>query len=279
MKKSLLLNNLLLPTVMLLAAISSTSCKSSKQIQNVIQGTDSVTTAGKMKDVAEDNAASLKRISEKVLEQQIDFEWFASKVKVDYTDIYKKNTNATAFIKIKKDSLIWVSLTGALGIEGFRAMLTPDSVVVMDKLEKSVARRSITSIQDIINLPVNFAAVQDLLIGNIVFFTGDISSYRSVDDKLLVLSIGEFFKHLITIDSTTNTLVSSKLDDIDEYRNRTAFIKYSNYEQQSGKKFSTVREVSVAEKSKLDIKLEFKQYEFDQPQTFPFNIPKSYREK
>ncbi len=264
--------------LLMIIGMAGTGCKSSKQIQTVMQGPDTASAA--IKPVpAIDSAAVVATINDRITNYQINFEWFASKIKVDYTDIYKKNTNANAFIKIKKNELIWVSLTGALGIEGFRAILTPDSVILMDKLEKTVSRRSISSISEIINLPVNFYAVQDLIMGNVVFFDKGVSSYRYVDGNLLALSIGEYFKHLLTVDTTANKLISSKLDDIDETRNRTAFIKFDGYDQSAGVNFSTVREISVAEKSKLDIKLEFKQFEFNTPQSFPFNIPKSYREK
>ena len=71
----------------------------------------------------------------------------------------------------------------------------------------------------------------------------------------------------------------SKLDDIDPGKNRTADITFSNYDKVNNFNFSTARRISVAEKAKLDINLEFKQYNFDQPQTFPFNIPKNYKSK
>ena len=71
----------------------------------------------------------------------------------------------------------------------------------------------------------------------------------------------------------------SKLDDIDPGKNRTADITFSNYDKVNNFNFSTARRISVAEKAKLDINLEFKQFNFDQPQTFPFNIPKNYKSK
>ena len=74
-------------------------------------------------------------------------------------------------------------------------------------------------------------------------------------------------------------MLHSKLDDIDPSKNRTADITFSNYDKVNDFYFSTVRKISVAEKSKLDVDLEFKQYSFDQPLTFPFNIPKNYKSK
>ena len=71
----------------------------------------------------------------------------------------------------------------------------------------------------------------------------------------------------------------SKLDDLDITRSRTADLNYDDYENKKGKAFSSKRRITVAEKNKLDISLNFKQYEFDDAQSFPFSIPKNYKQK
>lgn len=70
---------------------------------------------------------------------------------------------------------------------------------------------------------------------------------------------------------------TSKLDDLDELRNRTCHLSYSDYEDKKGVSFATKRQVSVAEKKKIDIKLDFKQYDFNETLSFPFPIPKNYK--
>jgi len=69
----------------------------------------------------------------------------------------------------------------------------------------------------------------------------------------------------------------SKLDDVNPIRNRTCDLTYDNYENNGNFNFSTKRRISIAEKSKLDINVEFKQYNFNKPQDYPFNIPKNYK--
>ena len=180
---------------------------------------------------------------------------------------------------MKKDSIIWLSLTGALGIEGYRVIVKPSEVVVMDKLEKTISNKTMTYLQDLIKLPVDFYTVQDLLLGNPVFFNDSIVSFRKSGTSLLALSIGDFFKHLITIDTTDNRILHSKLDDVEDTRNRTCDISLSDYNNQQGRLFSNAREIIVTEKDKKEIKLDYKQVSFDEPQSFPFNIPKNYRVK
>ena len=252
------------------------------------RGTKKITTAINKKDTAVaiiipnnpvDSAAMRAAILAKVNANHIDFQWFNGKMKVDYEDNSGKNTDFTANMRIRKDSVIWMQLTGLLGIEGFRVMITRDSVKLMDKLKKEIQYRSIAYLQDITQLPFDFRTLQDLLVGNPIYFSSNISSFKQSDNQLLVQSFGPLFKHLITLDTTNNYILHSKLDDADVTRNRTADITFDDYENKAGRAFSKDRRLTVTEKSKLDIHMDFKQFDFDQPQTFPFNVPKNYKVK
>ena len=104
-----------------------------------------------------------------------------------------------------------------------------------------------------------------------------IVSYSLSSESVTLLSIGDFFKNLITVDNGARLVLSSKLDDLDELRNRTCFLSYSDYENKKGVNFSTKRQITVTEKKKLDIKLDFKQYDFNETLSFPFTVPKNFK--
>ena len=91
-----------------------------------------------------------------------------------------------------------------------------------------------------------------------------------------MLSLGDLFKNLLTLNADDKTLLHSKLDDADITRNRTADLTYGGYENKKGVLFSTQRRIVITEKNRLDIKLDFKQYDFNQEVSFPFNVPKNY---
>jgi 3-phenylpropionate/cinnamic acid dioxygenase small subunit len=84
---------------------------------------------------------------------------------------------------------------------------------------------------------------------------------------------------LLTLSDDNITLLHSKLDDIDMLRSRTADITYDGYENSSGMHFSTNREITASEKNRLDIKLNFKQYEFNKELSMVFNVPRNYTRK
>lgn len=255
------------------------SCKSTKTIQTAISKKDT-TTAPVLKDTGIDSAMVIEDAYKKVKQTNLLYVSFTAKIKVDYFDKASgKEQGATAFIRLRKDSLLWVSLTGALGVEGFRALIRPDSVILLDKLEKTVSRRSIASLQELTGLPLNFTALQDLIVGNPVYFSDSIVSFETNGNTISLMSTGEYFKHFLSFDTTSQTILQSKIDDIDQNRNRTCFIHYADYLPAQGVNFSTRRDITVTEKSSLNIKLEYKQYSFDELLTFPFSIPKNYREK
>jgi hypothetical protein len=268
----------------LLLIVAFAACRPTKKVQrlgNVITNKDTasaVMVTHPSDSSVVDSAAIIRNVVNTLDSQRIHFKTFSAKVKMDY-DGSEGNGQATVFLRMQKDSIIWLSLTGALGIEGYRVIITKDSVKLMNKLDKVVQFRSIQYLNDLTHVPVNFYDMQNILIGNPIYLDSNIVSYKYSDDHLSILMAGSVFKNLLTLDKNTLLMLHSKLDDIDPNKNRTADITFGNYDKISNSSFSTVRRISVAEKAKLDIDLEFKQYNFDQPLTFPFNIPKNYKSK
>ncbi len=271
--------------IFLLFAIIMFSCKPAGKLQKTTEviskiDTSSVVAAkdNKTADSAaliKDSAALIKEVYNKVINNKINFNTFNAKVRVAYND-KDGGDEATAFIRVKKDSAIWLSLRGPLGIEGFRVLITNDSVKVMNLLKKYVQYHSIGFLQQFTGLPLNFSALQDIVVGNPVFIDSNINSYSSDSNRLQILMTGKIFKHLATIDNNDYKIIESKLDDINNV-NRTCDIAYSGYDNSSGVQFSTERKISLADKSKLDVNLNFKQYAFNQPVTFPFSISRNYK--
>ncbi len=228
-------------------------------------------------------ADSLMMISRSVTglhAHHIDFKTFNAKIKVEYEDTKGKKPELTAIVRIIKDSAIWMSISATfLSIEVFRVLITKDSVILLNKQDKEVQFRSLDYLQDVTEIPFDYGTLQDLLIGNPIFMDSAVVSYKKIEDKILISTIGKYFKNLLTLSVDNFLLLHSKLDDVDMARNRTADITYSDFENRNGIDFSTYREITVSEKNKLDIRLNFKQYEFNKELSVSFNIPKNYKRK
>jgi hypothetical protein len=213
-----------------------------------------------------------------VLTNKIDFNTFSAKVKVDY-QTKDASDNATAYIRIQKDSVIWMSLRGALGIEGARVLITRDSVIILNVLKKEMLRRSIDYLTEVAKLPFDFGTLQDLIIGNPVYVDSNITWYQTnANNQLEVKMKGGVFEHLATLDNTDFKILHSTLQDINATPPRTCEISFSDYETSAGVPFATKRVITISERSTLKIDLEYKTYSFNQPVTFPFEVTKDYKE-
>jgi hypothetical protein len=256
------------------------SCRSARKIQTAITRKDTVATPVVITQVTNPHADTLTFIREnyqRIMNNRISFTTFSGKIDVDYTSGEGKKYNVNAHIRMYKDSVIWISVTAILGIEGLRAYITKDSVKLLNKQDKVYTARSVSYLQEVTALPLDLASLQDLLIGNPVFLDSNIVSYTATPGSISFQSIGGFFKNLFTIRQDDKLMQSSKLDDMDELRSRTCYLTYDDYENKKGPQFATKRNISVSEKNKLDIKLDFRQYEFNETLSFPFSIPKNYK--
>lgn len=265
--------------VILIVGITMHGCRSSKKLQSVMTAKD--TTITLLVNPAESDSARLVHTAfEKIHTNHIDFNTFSSKIKVDYKDSKQRNYDFNAFVRIQKDSVIWISVIAALGIEAFRVFITPDSVKIIDKLDKVVQFQSVSYIRELIKLPVDFYTLQDIIVGNPVFLdSANVLMYKETESSISMSTADTFFKHLLTLRKDDFAILHSKLDDVDATRNRTADFTYNDYTNINGKLFSGDRKISVAEKTRLEISLNIKQPEFDKPLNFPFNIPKNYKVK
>ena len=261
------------------------SCRSARKLQKTQQAAAKTDTsavvipeANKTTDsetLIKDSAGFIREVYNKVINNKINFNTFTAKVRVAYTD-KAGGDEATAFIRVKNDSAIWLSLRGPLGIEGVRVLITPDSVKVMNLLKKYVQYRSIYFLEQLTGLPLDFSALQNIVVGNPVFTDSNINSYAIDSNYTKILMTGKLFKHLATIDNNDYKIVESNLNDINK-ANRTCNMLYSGYAKESGVFFSTERKISLIDETKLNINLNFKQYAFNKSVTFPFNVSANYK--
>lgn len=256
-----------------------TSCRSTKKIQTAITKKDSVIAVVVTKDPYADSMLFIKETYDKLIKNKIPFESFSAKINTDYEGSDGKKYDVNVFVRMRKDSLIWMSVNGALGIEGMRVLIDKDSVKILDKMDKEYRVRALSYLQEVAALPLDLHSMQELIIGNPVFLDSNIKSYALDGNTVSMLSEGDWFRHLITLYSNDHLVLHSKLDDVDVLRNRTCYLNYADYENKKGVNFSTARDITVTEKTKLDIKLNFKQYEFNEMLSFPFSVPRNYKRK
>ena len=97
--------------------------------------------------------------------QQLDFNYLNIKSKIELKETHK-TTNVTALIRLKKDSIIWFNLSGALGVQGMRGIVTQDSVYIINRVAKEYSIFNFKDVANEFNFPIDFALLQSMIIGN-----------------------------------------------------------------------------------------------------------------
>lgn len=257
------------------------ACRSTKKLQQAIVKKDTVAVAPPAELVKlpthEDTVRMANDVLGNVEKKRISFNTFSAKIKVDYTNSKGKQPDFVANIRMLKDSVIWISLSNDIGIEGIRVLISKDSIKMIDKLANTYQVRPLSHIQELAQLPFTFADLQDILVGNPIFFSKDsITSYSNGANGYSILSYTTLFKNLLTI-AADFSVTKSKLDDNDPALNRTCDLIYNDYENKNGLYFSTQRQITISQRNKLEVQLKFKDYKFNEELTYPFTVPKKFK--
>lgn len=188
------------------------------------------------------------------------------------------NMNATAHVRMYKDSLLWVMVqAGALGIniEAMRILANKDSMVILDKINKRYYVYRKAFIENMLGAPLNISELQHLLIGRPVYDPGFYSISRMNETDLNIKNIQprvfvhhHFRRQFMTIDTTS-------IDD--RTAPHYAKMTYGGYISVSQHNFplNTLLQAYNGT-SQLSVALDAADPDFNTPLTFNFAIPSSY---
>ncbi|MES2389599.1 MAG: DUF4292 domain-containing protein [Bacteroidota bacterium] len=93
-----------------------------------------------------------------------DFKAFTGKAKFRYDDD-EQGLSASASIRLLPDSLVWISISPALGIEAARCLFRKDSVFILDRLHRNCTSFSYDALGRIIGFRPDFNFVQAFVLG------------------------------------------------------------------------------------------------------------------
>ncbi len=96
--------------------------------------------------------------------QNFDYNYLQFKSKVQYENGNDKQ-EAQVSIRMKRDSIIWASIS-KVGFEGLRVILTPDTVIMLNRLQKSYFAGSFSALKRRYKIPVTFQQLQAALVAN-----------------------------------------------------------------------------------------------------------------
>ena len=211
-------------------------------------------------------------------QHQVQADWLQGKCRVSFDD-GRMSVSASSTIKMKRDSLIWMNVK-KLGFEIARAMITKDSMYLLDRINNEYAVEPISYIEERFRLPANLSMLQQILLGNPVYLTtSNLKSDLDEDDGTYRLSAQEG-------DKRNDFWFSMPAFQFDEMKveeseaRRSLRIQLQDYQDAGANRdFSYLRliEVDSRETGRASIELEFNQVEINEPLEFNFSVPSRYR--
>lgn len=222
------------------------------------------------------------RIKEEFQVADLPFEYFSTKTKFKFKDGEEK-MKATANIRIKKDSLIWFTLTPGLGYEAARGKITQDSLILINRHNKEYYAYSFQELSEKFNFELSYDLFQSVLIGDlpiaqtaeddIVAQTNQFTIVQRVGDLTLQNQIGNKTKKL------------EKLKAFTTRNQNTLELKYTDFKLLDIFVFAFKADMTLQyfkdnKKGEVTIDIEHNRAKIEEnPLTFPFSIPERYERK
>lgn len=215
---------------------------------------------------------------------ELQFDNLSLRSKLQYTD-NSSSLKATANIRIQKDSLIWFSVTPGLGIEAARGIITKDSLVIVDRINKQYSIFKFEDLSKKFKFPLTYDLLQSVILGN---------AFKHISNEDNVTRQGSAFKlnqkeGSVMIGSTIDN-TSLKIEKVlleDNLTNNEMLINYSDFQMVESEIMPANAFVSIkykatqaAQEVSTQINLEHNKTEINGKNLkFPFNIPSKYDRK
>ncbi|HSZ25978.1 MAG TPA: DUF4292 domain-containing protein [Cytophagaceae bacterium] len=216
---------------------------------------------------------------------EIDFVYFHFKSKIEYEE-GSESQNFTINGRIKKDSIIWLSITPGLGIEVVRCLILKDSVFVLDRIHNKIYTYGFSYINNLFNTNLTFSNLQSMIVGNLTFPIDKKDKLVKQEDLgfYLLRQNGNNLKvdnYVLTQNLKIETLEILNVDN-----NSSLSLKYSDFAPLDSFLFANhiktvakfVDNKGMSKSAFIDIQ-HHKAEIVTKPLNFPFNVPKRFEEK
>lgn len=200
---------------------------------------------------------------------------FKSKAKLHYTS-NNNSQNVAANFRLIRDSATWISLN-VISIEVARALLTKDSVKAIDKIKNKYYNYQNTSLQQLLQMPIAAADIQQILLGDLPFKNAQpiLSKTNKNGIAIRVIANNNTATLVYNTDSTLKSVIVKGVNANGPY---TLKSYYAAYENTIYGPLSIQRIIKVLSNNKeTKIEIELHKYEFDTPLELPYSVPSSFK--
>lgn len=94
------------------------------------------------------------------------FEWMTANLDIQAEGNGMSFDNLTGQLRMRNDSIVWLSVTATMGVEVLRAKVSNDSVWILNRMEKTYLAEPLDSLCAKVGMPLSLPLVQTLLLDN-----------------------------------------------------------------------------------------------------------------
>lgn len=215
--------------------------------------------------------------------RNLDFESFSARGHLQLEEEDGSKVASNLSLRILKDSIIWASVVPALGIEVARLRITPDSVHLVNRLNKTYFAGDYSLIREKFKVDVTFQMVQAILLGN--YMPGMPGEEKVMSEPPLQRIRREQASLLIDQFLDLTDFKLKKLNIKDQQTNNVLNVQYSGFEDVEGHSFPRSARIVVQQPNGSASKgaiadLDYSRVSLNEAGlTFPFSIPEAYSRK
>lgn len=235
---------------------------------------------------------STEYLFEQLAANELRYEYFSARVSAKLKT-NKASNSFSARLRMKKDSVIWASITPALGIEAARIYITPDTLKFIDRINSKYFLGSFDMVNEMFDTEIDFEMLEAIIVGNnfTYFKTDKFESAVGKDHYILnTIRRRELKKEFKEVDSVRIILQNIWLNP-DQYKidrmalkdiqsNKKLECVYSDFKEIGGQLFAHLLNVDIKaraeDNAQAQVELEYSKVELDEPQNFPMKIPEKY---
>ena len=215
---------------------------------------------------------------------EVDFPYLTTKSKFSLKTKNQDLDNVNVNMRIRKDSLIWISVTG-VGFEVARGLITRDSVSFIDKFHKEFFVFDYKELSKRYNFELNFDLLQSIIIGNLPF-PREAGNLITKEDNFFVLK--QQGDRIVTDNYISeNNLKLTRLRSVEIPTNNAFSLDYEDFKAVNNLIFPFASNLKLDVKSQKDqqfyqtnVNIKHNKVEIiKESPGFPFSIPSSYTRK
>lgn len=200
---------------------------------------------------------------------------FKCKAKVQFKSKGKSQSFNTA-IRMQKDSVTWASII-VLG-ELARAIVNKDSFMAIDKWNDQYYKFPVNGLQELLNLPLSFDQVQDLILGNVTSLNMKMVLAKKSNRGFAVKLTGSGLNTVLSFNKDS-TLRSATIFGTNKNGRYSVKSTYDDYQETTVGKLAHGRTIRMLQNAhETFVEMDFQKCDFDMALEYPFAIPAKFKE-